>query len=254
MKAKRKKRMLRRGEQSYFHEATQPLTSLAFVLPWIILFEIGALWLSGRGDFENQHHPLAYFVLNWLMNLIGVTGYYLPGLVAVAILLAWHVRSKQPWKVRPVTLLAMMGESMILALPLLVFARVIQAAVVGQPEAIGPVETWFANLVLSIGAGIYEELLFRLVLIGLLTLAVIDMARVERNAGLITVVLISAALFAGAHHPPMGDEPFTLLHFLFRTAAGIYLAGVYVLRGFGLAVGCHACYDVFVVTWNAVRG
>jgi hypothetical protein len=248
MKAKRKKRTLRRGEQSYYHEATKPLTSLAFVLPWIVLFELGALWLSGKGEFESEHHPLAYFILNWLMNLIGVSGYYHPGLIAVAVLLVWHLKSKQPWKLRPVTLLAMMGESMILALPLLIFARVIQAA------TSRPVETWFANLVLSIGAGIYEELLFRLILIGLLTLAVIDLARIERSAGLVAVVLISAAVFAGAHHPPMGDEPFTLLRFLFRTGAGIYLAGVYVLRGFGLAVGCHACYDVIVVTWNAVRG
>ena len=34
--------------------------------------------------------------------------------------------------------------------------------------------------------------------------------------------------------------------FAFRTLAGMFFAALYVFRGFGIAVGAHAAYDVFV--------
>ena len=55
----------------------------------------------------------------------------------------------------------------------------------------------------------------------------------------------TAALWFGLHHyPPIGEDIWSTSEFAFRTAAGAYLAAVYVLRGFGLAVGCHIVYDV----------
>jgi membrane protease YdiL (CAAX protease family) len=60
-------------------------------------------------------------------------------------------------------------------------------------------------------------------------------------------VLLSAALFAAHHHPPVGSEPFSTAHFLFRTLAGIYLGVLFVWRGYGLAAGTHVAYNVVVV-------
>ena len=58
--------------------------------------------------------------------------------------------------------------------------------------------------------------------------------------------------FAAQHHPPLGCEPFAAAKFMFRAAAGLYLAGLFFYRGFGIAAGCHAFYNVIVVTLEAV--
>ena len=62
------------------------------------------------------------------------------------------------------------------------------------------------------------------------------------------VIITSAVLFSAYHY--LGAEgalPFNMSVFLFRTMAGIYFAGVYVFRGFGIVVGAHAIYDLIVV-------
>jgi len=67
------------------------------------------------------------------------------------------------------------------------------------------------------------------------------------------ILLASAAMFAAHHHRPFGSEPFDPVKFLFRTGAGLYLAGIFLFRGFGIAAGGHAFYDIIVVTVSAVR-
>jgi membrane protease YdiL (CAAX protease family) len=56
----------------------------------------------------------------------------------------------------------------------------------------------------------------------------------------------SALIFSSAHHIGPHGENFDGYVFLFRTLAGLYFAILYQLRGFGIAVGAHACYDVLV--------
>ena len=58
--------------------------------------------------------------------------------------------------------------------------------------------------------------------------------------------LSSALLFSAAHHIGAHGEPLEGYAFLFRTIAGVFFALVYMGRGFGIAVGAHACYDVIV--------
>ena len=52
--------------------------------------------------------------------------------------------------------------------------------------------------------------------------------------------------FAAAHHLGAYGEPMDGYVFVFRTLAGLYFTVIYQLRGFGIAVGAHACYDVLV--------
>jgi membrane protease YdiL (CAAX protease family) len=96
-----------------------------------------------------------------------------------------------------------------------------------------------------LGAGIYEEALFRLLLFSGL-LAALALAELPTAWGFALAATGSALLFAGAHHLGPHGEPFNGTYFAFRTAAGLYFAGLYRLRGFGIAVGAHAFYDVLV--------
>ena len=101
--------------------------------------------------------------------------------------------------------------------------------------------------------GIYEELVFRFICMNILSILMVDLAKLPKTHSTVFIIIVSAVIFAAQHHPPLGAAPFNFIEFLFRSAAGIYLAGLFFFRGFGIAVGTHAFFDVIVVTIAAVR-
>jgi hypothetical protein len=233
--------------RGYFHRTQRPLHCLVFVLPWLIVFEVGMLW---RQAHESRPMPslVAWRLIERFVELLGASGLYFPGLLLVAILLGWHLVARHSWTIDKPTLAGMLGESVIWAVPLYVFNSVLQQARRGSIES-----AWIDDVILSIGAGIYEELVFRLIAITLLSLILIDVFSLQKSATMVFIFLFSAALFAAQHHQPFGNDPFDTVKFLFRTAAGLYLTGIFVFRGFGIAAGAHAVYDVVVVTIAAIH-
>jgi membrane protease YdiL (CAAX protease family) len=96
-----------------------------------------------------------------------------------------------------------------------------------------------------IGAGIYEEVLFRLCLLPL-CFGFFRLARLEKNWAAVLAILSTSLAFSLAHYVGATGEPFQLFSFAFRTLAGLVFAALFVLRGFGISVGCHAAYDLLV--------
>ncbi|MBN1342667.1 MAG: CPBP family intramembrane metalloprotease [Phycisphaerae bacterium] len=229
----------------YLDLTLRPLYCLAFLLPLLILYELGILLAYPRFTHEQAPEVMAKVLLSWFMSFFGGTGYYLPGLFVVAVLLAWHLIRRDPWRIDRRVLLGMTGESVLLALPMLVFHAVLIARVMLAGAA------WADSVLLSMSAGIYEELVFRLLLISLLTFLLSDVAGLKRNPAAGAAVVLSSVIFAAHHCKGFGGiEPFIWSRFVFRSAAGLYLAGVFVLRGFGIAVGCHTVYDIIVVSMD----
>lgn len=117
---------------------------------------------------------------------------------------------------------------------------------------------WVANIATGIGAGIYEELIFRLVLICILMLLFQDVFRLDHRNSIVLSVLISAALFSAHHHIDFlsgqvnPGDPFDWTRFAFRTMAGVYFAILFAIRGFGITAGAHAFYDIIATIVNAV--
>ena len=111
--------------------------------------------------------------------------------------------------------------------------------------AAAPRDGWQAMLIFSIGAGIYEELLFRLIGIAVLHMILVDVLVFNEKLGAVAAIALSAMAFALYHFSE--DNPFTWSKCLFYSGAGVYFAAVYVLRGFGIVAGTHAVYDVIVV-------
>ena len=102
-------------------------------------------------------------------------------------------------------------------------------------------------LILSIGAGLYEELVFRVLLVGGMYLALRHVLRKPAWAYPIAAV-VGALIFSWVHYiGPFGD-PFALSSFTFRFLFGLALNVVFLWRGFAVAAWTHALYDVFVVT------
>jgi hypothetical protein len=95
------------------------------------------------------------------------------------------------------------------------------------------------------GAGIYEELMFRLLLLPLAAWAL-------RRTGLGTAVSMAAAvlltslLFSLAHNLGPYGERFAWFNFFFRALAGVFFSLLFVYRGFGIAAGTHALFDILL--------
>jgi hypothetical protein len=228
---------------SYWDVTHRPLQCLVFLMPLVLAYEIGMALLHGQFPLEEQPGLAARQLLQWFFSLFGVKGLYLPGIAVVVALLLWQIMSEYPWRVCWHSLIGMAGESVLLAMPLLLLNELIRrsSALAG---VLTPATSAFDNLLLSVGAGIYEELVFRLIIITLLTVLLIDIGGLKQTPGVALTVILSSLMFAAHHYWPVGADSWSSGEFAFRAAAGAYLAAVYVVRGFGLAVGCHIFYDI----------
>jgi hypothetical protein len=102
------------------------------------------------------------------------------------------------------------------------------------------------QLMISLGAGIYEELLFRVLLVGLLAWAARRLFGWSTGAAGIFATVVGALIFSAFHYiGPYGDR-LDLASFTFRAIAGVMFSALYLLRGFGITAWTHALYDVLL--------
>ena len=140
-------------------------------------------------------------------------------------------------------------EGALLALPLVVLGDFLMSAPLAAINSTGVVTDmlqslpWIQRLVLSISAGLYEELVFRMALIALVHAILVDIAGMQHRAGLAIAVVLSAAAFTWYHDPGM----MTAAGIVFTALAGLYFGLVYVVRGFGVVVIAHVVYDAVIM-------
>lgn len=104
------------------------------------------------------------------------------------------------------------------------------------------------KIALSLGAGLYEELFFRVILV---TLFIIVFTKLlgKKWAGVTAAVTLSALLFSAVHYVGNMGDAFTMGSFIYRFLFGLILNGIYVWRGFGVAAWTHAIYDIIIITF-----
>jgi hypothetical protein len=222
------------------------LTSLVLVFPLFLVYQIGVLFtlpmLNG-----------ADFLTVFLFRNLGLSqGAYLAYTVVVAVAFAIAVallRRKQRFD--PRLIVPVFVESAIYALTMgslivFVMTRVLHVS----PRLAGGViadQGLGTRFVMSLGAGVWEETVFRL---GIMTGIAVLLERVLGFGRWVAVALglvASAVLFSAMHHiPPYGD-PLHVGVFVFRVLAGCFFGLIYWLRGFAIAVYTHALYDIYVL-------
>ncbi|MDR4504566.1 MAG: CPBP family intramembrane metalloprotease [Candidatus Scalindua sp.] len=103
------------------------------------------------------------------------------------------------------------------------------------------------GIIISLGAGVYEEIFFRLLLLSGLCFIFIKAGRLSHFLGTFLGIAVSAAVFSAMHYIGATSDCFSTHSFLFRFMAGIILATIFAVRGLGIVVYTHAVYDVLVV-------
>jgi hypothetical protein len=242
--------------KNYF-ELTRTLTySLLFAAPLLLSYELGALLLARMDPAALRNG--ADVLLRSLLAAGGIQGTaaFTGLLFAIAVILVILERRRKRVPLRVTPFLGMAAES---ALYALLFGTVIGTMTSwllggGIPLAIGegPLASLSVSegVVLSLGAGLYEELVFRVMLVGGLWAVFRSSGLTRRRAG-VFAALLAALIFSGFHYiGPYGDQ-WAMASFTFRFLAGLAFSVLFLLRGFGIAAWTHALYDVLIFT---VRG
>ena len=234
----------------YLRRSELPLASLVFLLPFIVLYELGTRTYAFDAAHHTEQRIIAFNLMLQFFRWFGATGRYMPALAVAGILLACHIARNDPWKVMPSTLLGMAIEGAAWGLPLLAIGTLSARYLAHYLPLMTGHGDWRTLFVLSLGAGIYEELVFRLVAMTLLNILLIDLLRLPKRPAYLGMVLISSLAFALYHY--LGAEAFSWRSLVFRTVAGVYFAALFLTRGFGVTAFSHSCYDIFVISLRIV--
>ncbi|MFA6133769.1 MAG: CPBP family intramembrane glutamic endopeptidase [Phycisphaerae bacterium] len=231
----------------YARLTLRPLYCLAFIAPLMIFFQIGAMFY--------RTSLLAPEDLGRLLGYFGATAAYLPPLFIVAVLFIQHLAHGDNWQVRPGVLAGMAGESVAWMVPL-VAMNLMTGRLLSQAATHGSLQHVYQQILVAVGAGIYEEFIFRLVFISVVMLVMVDLLGLKKEAVAIGAILVGAGLFSLYHFSGRqltSGESFPWAEFVFRTLAGVYLGGLYLFRGFAISVGTHTFFNLMVI-WMHARG
>ncbi|MEO8295957.1 MAG: CPBP family intramembrane glutamic endopeptidase [Gemmatimonadota bacterium] len=238
----------------YWQAARAPRYSLLFALPLLLLYELLAFVLShdAIAGVRNGADVLlkSVFVALGGRNGVLIFGVLLVGTGAVLAYRDWRRAGRElSWRVFP----GMMAESVFYAVIFgFVTASITSIVLHGTLYvAAGATQGGMTQLdlptqlMVSLGAGIYEELLFRVLLVAGLAKLGAMLGWRPLVAGIFAAI-IGALIFSAFHYiGPYGD-PFEISSFTFRTIAGILFSALYLIRGFGIAAWTHALYDIFL--------
>jgi hypothetical protein len=240
--------------REYWKSSRQPRYSILFALPLWLLYEALAAAISGSA-FAGVRNGADILFKTLFVALGGRTGLFAFGLLLLIVggWIVWRDHRTNRGKLDLQVFGVMFAESIVYALLLGSIVSALTALLLPGPlytyqevQTVGisriPLTT---QLVISLGAGLYEELLFRVLLVwGLLTLGL--KLGWRRPVAVAVGVVGSALIFSAFHYiGPLGDQ-LTLPSFTCRFLAGLLLSGLYVARGFGIVAWTHALYDVGV--------
>ena len=218
------------------------LTSIVLIFPLLIIYELGVLFTDAMNGAD--------LITQSLIRLVGVKGFIgvQVALVVLLIGLVLYLRRRHQLELR--IFIPVLLESGIYALTMgsLIIFLMVDLLHIDPRLATGVAKaSFFDRLILSIGAGVHEELVFRLILLGGLGFAFERVLKLRVWVAVLLAFLISSALFSAAHHiGPLG-EPLRAGVFVYRMIAGIFFGALFQFRGFAIAVYTHALYDIYVL-------
>ncbi len=225
----------------YWSQSRRPLAGLFLAGPLLVIYETALICL---GPHAMRNGADAW--LRQTLDLLGFNAYFLLPVLTVGILLGWHHVLRQPWHVRRTVLIGMTFECLALAAALWLFWSLYRFLLQAAVHTVGlSIAGFLGTISCYLGAGIYEELLFRLILLNL-GIGLLAWMRAGPKTCVIGGIVLTSLLFSAAHYVGPSGDSFLWLTFLFRFLAGILFAVLFRYRGFGIAAGTHALYDVLV--------
>ena len=229
-------------QPTYFQLSRSPHYSLVFTIPLLIAYEGLALFLN-RSDLYGIRNSADVF-LKLLLAYMGIHGFFGFG---VAMLLALMLFRIVGGRLRFVSihlgvLAWMLVESLVYSLVFGAVVGAITRLLLAQPFPLSR----SAQVLVSLGAGIYEEFVFRVLLLAALVFVLHRLLHLRQTIAYGVAAVIGATLFSAFHYIGPFADPLQLPSFTFRFIAGLLLTGLYFGRGYGVTAYTHSLYDLWI--------
>jgi hypothetical protein len=238
--------------RSYWRQSRAHRYSLLFALPLLVAYEALAGML-GHGQTQAIRNGADVLLKSVFIALLGPQGPLVFGALLIGVSLWLVIRDMRAHGTRlsPRIFAGMMAESIVLAIAFGIVVSSITTRVLAPFAAVTqtPMEELgrWTQFMVSLGAGLYEELLFRVLLVGAIAaLGTRGFGWRPVTAGVVAVGA-GAIIFSAFHYIGPFGEPLDAGSFTFRLIAGIFFSALFVTRGFGITAWTHALYDVFLL-------
>lgn len=226
----------------YWSRTRHGAVNLLFLAPFLAIYLL-CWWLVGEG-VETQ----AAASLRGLLNVLGAKALFVVSLATCLVMCAVLLTRIRAARADAVVFPGMLVEGVVYGFLLKTVADALSRVLpIGKWVLAAPFLQQARNLGVAVGAGIFEELLFR----GLLCYAVFrtfkDVVGADRVSAGALAVVIAAYLFSAYHHWGAAGEVWDARVFTFRFHAGVVLGVIFLTRGLGIAALAHGFYDAIVL-------
>lgn len=230
--------------KTYFQQSRSPLYSLLMALPILLAYEI-LIFTFNHSDIVGLRNG-ADVIFKQIFALFNIYGLYSVGflLLLVLLLLTLFADRAKRQPLRPQFFLLMVLESLGYALLLYSLLHYFELHLLSAAPVAND-RKW--QIALALGAGVYEEFIFRVILVSGFLFGAREILRLHPITAGILALILSAGLFTAFHYLGPYGESFNLRSGLFRMAAGTLLGLIYIIRGYGITAYTHTFYDLLLV-------
>ncbi|MEZ7892408.1 MAG: CPBP family intramembrane metalloprotease [Candidatus Wallbacteria bacterium] len=232
-------------DNGYFPSVRKPVYNFLFILPLLVLYEF--LIIATGTPIRNG----ADVIVKLFFNAIGiktVIGFTLI-IVSLYAFLVFSDKKSKDEKIYPIFFVFMLAESIMYAMILGPIVSKLTQKVIPQLASLSMGDSAFTfteKLIVSLGAGIYEEFVFRYFLISLFIYIFTKFFDLKYYHAGAFAIFWAALIFSAFHYIGSLGDQFDVASFVFRFIAGVILSILYFMRGYGIAVYTHAIYDLKV--------
>jgi len=237
--------MIAKAKINYFEYSKNILVSILFISPFIFLYEFICFFYFKNSSFQIRNS--ADIIIRNIFNNFGsyAEAIYSLSLLSSIMFLYFINKDKKQLDIQFSYLVLMFFEGCIFGFILLLILNDLNFTLISTNVY---QTNLLLNLYLSIGAGIWEEILFRVILFSLL-IKIFSLILKDNNLIIIILsIIISSIIFSLFHYIGQGADQIDLNSFIIRFIGGLLLCSLYYFRGFGVSVIAHISYDFILVS------
>ena len=228
---------------NYWRYSRSAYYSAVAALPLLVMYEI--LIVISQSPYWGIRNAADVWIRTFLMAFDLQAQHITFVLIGISLALIPIAKSKAGGiKLKANYFALMLAESLAFSMVLGILLQSILR--LGGLSSAGPGSGFIQNLALSIGAGLFEEIIFRVILLNLLFWLLIPLFKKKLVATVLSVLLASF-LFSLSHYVGTMADTWQLYSFMFRWAAGLLFTVLYFVRGFAITAYTHALYDIWVL-------
>ena len=228
--------------KSYYHRSKSLANSFLFILPLLVTYEVG---IAIQGSCVKN---TADIIVKTSLALLGKNGSLIFNSLVIIFLFASVFYIEKEYRLSPVIFIPMFMESAVYALFMgYGLGFIVYKVLFPYALSLHFSKDMWMGIILSVGAGVYEEIVFRLLLITLLYFTLTTLLKIYKPIGAIISIITAALIFTFMHYVGSLSDSFTYTNFTFRFLSGIVLSAIFLFRGLGVVVYTHVIYDVLTV-------